>query len=271
MEKEVPDRDLDSLAAGLPFIRKRFSSYAAYGQATIPDVLGDALKAAHRLEAITLDSMVFLNRSNGFVAVPLPREAQFAPAFAVCVGDYDGDGSEDVFLSQNFFATEPKTPRCDAGRGLWLRGDGRGGLASVPGQESGIKVYGEQRGAALCDYDHDGRVDLVVTQNGNQTRLFHNVGAKPGLRVRLVGPVGNPWGIGAVVRLDYGGRLGPAREVHGGSGYWSQDGPVQVLGMAQTPVGIWVRWPGGKTILASVPAAAREIAVSQLGELKVLR
>ena len=269
--KEVPDRDLDSLAAGLAFIRGRFSSYAAYSQATIPDVLGDALKAAHRLEATTLDSMVFLNHSNGFVAVPLPREAQFAPAFAACVGDFDGDGLEDVFLSQNFFATEPKTPRCDAGRGLWLRGDGHGGLQPVPGQESGIKVYGEQRGAALCDYDHDGRVDLVLTQNANQTRLFHNVGAKPGLRVRLIGPEGNPHGIGAVMRLDYGGRLGPAREVHGGSGYWSQDGPVQVLGMAQTPVGIWVRWPGGKTIQASVPAAAREISVSYLGKLKVLR
>jgi hypothetical protein len=269
--KEVPDRDLDSLAAGLAFIRGRFSSYAAYSQATIPEVLGDALKAAHKLEAIALDSMVFLNRSNGLVAVPLPREAQFAPAFAVCVGDFDGDGLEDVFLSQNFFATEPKTPRCDAGRGLWLRGDGHGDLQPVPGQESGIKVYGEQRGAALCDYDHDGREDLVVTQNGNQTRLFHNVRAKPGLRVRLLGPAGNPHGLGAVIRLDHGGRLGPAREVHGGSGYWSQDGPVQVLGMARAPVGIWIRWPGGKTILASVPAAAREIAVNQLGELKVLR
>ena len=269
--RDVPDRDLDSLAAGLAFIRGRFSSYAAYSQATIPEVLGDALKAAHKLEAITLDSMVFLNRTNGFVAVPLPREAQFAPAFAVCVGDFDGDGLEDVFLSQNFYATEPKTPRCDAGRGLWLRGDGHGGLQPVPGQESGIKIYGEQRGAALCDYDHDGRVDLVVTQNGNQTRLFHNVGAKPGLRVRLLGPQGNPHGLGAVIRLDYGGRLGPAREVHGGSGYWSQDGAVQVLGMAQAPVGIWVRWPGGKTIVAKVPASAREIAVNQLGELKVLR
>ena len=269
--KEVPDRDFDSLAGGLAFIRGRFASYAAYSQATVPEVLGDALKAARKLEAITLDSMVFLNRSNGFVAFPLPPEAQFAPAFAVCVGDYDGDGLEDVFLSQNFFATEPKTPRCDAGRGLWLRGDGQGGLHPVPGQESGIKVYGEQRGAALCDYDHDGRVDLVVTQNANQTRLFHNVRAKPGLRVRLLGPDGNRRALGAVIRLDYGGRLGPGREVHGGSGYWSQDAPVQVLGIAQTPAGVWVRWPGGRTTLAKVPSGAREISVDQNGELKVLK
>jgi hypothetical protein len=128
-----------------------------------------------------------------------------------------------------------------------------------------------QRGAALCDYDHDGRTDLIVTQNGNQTRLFHNVGAKPGLRVRLAGPAGNSCGIGALVRLDCGGRLGPAREVHGGSGYWSQDGPVQVLGIAQAPAAIWVRWPGGRTVQAKVPAGAREISVNQNGELKVLK
>jgi len=27
----------------------------------------------------------------------MPAEAQFAPAFAVVVADYDGDGYEDVF------------------------------------------------------------------------------------------------------------------------------------------------------------------------------
>jgi hypothetical protein len=112
---------------------------------------------------------------------------------------------------------------------------------------------------------------LVVTQNGNQTRLFHNVGAKPGLRVRLLGPAGNPCGIGAVMRLDYGDRLGPAREVHGGAGYWSQDGAVQVLGMTKEPVGLWVRWPGGKTNLTKLPAGAREITLKLGGELESAR
>ena len=91
------------------------------------------------------------------------------------------------------------TSRADAGRGLWLRGDGHGHLAPVRGQDCGVRVYGEQRGAALGDFDGDGRVDLVVTQNRAETKLFRNVGAKPGLRVRLDGPPGNPCGIGAVV------------------------------------------------------------------------
>jgi hypothetical protein len=206
--------------------------------------------------------MVFLSRSNRFSAHPLPLEAQFSTAFGVCVGDADGDGQEDLFLSQNFFATEPKVPRCDAGRGLWLKGDGKGGFAAVTGQESGVTIYGEQRGAALCDFDHDGRPDLVVAQNGAETRLLRNVGGKPGLRVLFKGPAGNPAGIGAVVRLQFGNWLGPARELHGGSGYWSQEGPGLVLAQPEQATALHVRWPGGGTGTAEVPAKAREIVVS---------
>src|SRR5437764_4422454 len=175
------------------------------------------------VEVNTLQSMIFLNRGDDFEGRALRLEAQLVVAFAVCVGDYDGDGKEDVFLSQNFFAVNAESSRSDAGRGLWLRGDGRGNLRAVSGQESGVKVYGEQRGAALCDYDGDGRVDLVVTQNAAETKLYKNVGARPGLRVRLKGPPGNPNGIGAAIRLMAGDKPGPARAVHAGSGYWSHD------------------------------------------------
>jgi hypothetical protein len=174
----------------------------------------------------------------------------------------DGDGREDLFLAQNFFGVEPQTSRHDAGRGVWLKGDGRGNFVAVRGQESGVKVYGEQRGCALCDYDGDGRVDLVVTQNGAETKLYRNILARPGLRVRLKGPPGNPTGVGAVLRLKFSDHYGPAREVHAGSGYWSQDSAVQVLGAAEPPTQIEVRWPNGRQTTADVPAGAREIEVT---------
>ena len=269
--REVPERDLDALAAALPFLRARFPTYAAYARATLADIAGPALAQARRLAVTTLSSTLFLNRTNHFLAVPLPPEAQFAPAFGACVADYDGDGNEDVFLSQNFFATHPKIPRCDAGRGLWLQGNGRGGFRPVPGSESGVIVYGEQRGAAVGDFDRDGRVDLVVAQNAAQTRLFRNVRARPGLRVRLQGPAGNPQGVGGVIRLKFGDRFGPAREVHAGSGYWSQDSLTQVLARPEEPKQIWVRWPGGQTTLADLPPGALEVSLNLRGELKVVR
>src|SRR4030095_16089533 len=181
-------------------------TYSAYGQSTLKEIYGDSLDKLRVVTANTLATMIFFNRGDYFEAKELPAEAQWSPAFAVCVGDYDGDGHEDIFLSQNFFGITPETSRLDAGRGLWLNGDGHGNFRPVPGQESGIKVYGEQRGAALCDYDADGRVDMVVTQSGAETKLYHNVGARPGLRIRLKGPPGNPNGLGQQHHLIRGQR-----------------------------------------------------------------
>jgi hypothetical protein len=241
----------------------RVRTFDAYAGATVEQVLGPMAPRVERLAVVTLDHMAFLNRGDHFEPRALPPEAQLAPAFYAGVADFDGDGSEDVVLSQNFFPTAIGTPRFDTGRGLLLLGDGRGGFRPMPGARSGLLVYGDQRGAAYADFDSDGRLDLVVSQNGAATRLFRNREAKPGLRVRLRGPPANPSGIGARIRLNYGDGMGPVREIQAGSGYWSQNGAVQVLGLSGTPIEIWVRWPGGAESRVPVPAGAREVVVDR--------
>jgi hypothetical protein len=194
-----------------------------------------------------------------------------APAFAVCVADFNGDGHEDVFFCQNFYATRAETSRYDAGRGLLLHGDGRGGFMPVAGQQSGLLMHGEQRGAAAGDYDGDGRTDLAVSQL-SETKLYRNVTARPGLRVRIQGAKGNPLGVGAVLRMRSGGREGPAREIHAGSGYWSQDSAVQVMAFRPgPPTTLRVQWPGGKATESQVPPEALEVTVDPDGDIKRMR
>ncbi len=267
LQKMVPERQLNPLLENMPFLGARFSSHLAFSTASIEEVLGDRLRLAKNLQANCLESTVFLNRGDHFEAHALPVETQFAPVFGICAGDFDGDGNEDLFLAQNFFSTQPETPRYDAGRGVVLLGDGKGEFRPVAGQESGIKVYGEQRGAAVGDFDGDGRVDLVVTQNGAATKLYRNARGMTGLRVRLKGQGGNPDGLGAVIRLKFGDRWGAAREMHGGSGYWSQDSVVQVMGTLSEPAAIQVRWPGGKITTNAVPAHTKELLVGIDGSL----
>ena len=256
-----------SLAKFFPWIVERYGTQTAYSTAGTEEIVGERMKSARTLQASWLESTLFLNRGDRFDVRALPIEAQLSPAFGVNVADLNGDGNEDVFLSQNFFSVDGDTSRYDAGRGLLLTGDGKGNLRPMPGQDSGLKIYGEQRGSALCDFDADGRVDLVVSQNAAETKLYRNTDARPGLRVKLAGPPGNPHGVGAAVRLIAGSKAGPVREIHSGSGYWSQDASIQVLGAADAALKLWVRWPGGKEVTVELPAGRKEVVVDPAGNV----
>jgi hypothetical protein len=265
----LPLENLSSIAVALPYVRQRMRSFDQFAQSSLDEIFGaQRMQAAAQKEAATLSTMVFLNRDGGgdvqFDGHNLPVEAQYTPAFAPTVGDFDGDGNEDVVLSQNFFAVEIETPRQDAGRALLLRGRGDGAFEPVPGQESGLKVYGEQRAAPASDIDGDGRTDVVVTQNGAATKLFRNASAAPGLRVQLDGPISNPRGIGATVRLRFAdGSTGPARVMAAGSGYWSQSSLTAVMGRGERNVTtVHVQWPDGTESSADVAADATTITAS---------
>ncbi|MFO1458203.1 MAG: VCBS repeat-containing protein [Verrucomicrobiota bacterium] len=253
-----PLRDRKTLTASIPDLPSRFPTHTAFANADVRAVLGPGAGPVLERSAKTQDSVILLNRGDHFDVVPLPVEAQWSPAFGIAVADFDGDGAQDLFLAQNLFAVRPEDTRMDAGRGLVLRGNGRGGFTPLPGDRSGVTLYGEQRGAAAGDYDEDGKVDLVVGQNGAATQLLHNTGGRAGVRVRLVGPPGNPDGIGAVVRPINAGRPGPAQIVTAGGGYWSQPSASVVLG-GDPPGAVSVQWPDGTKTEVTVPPGAREV------------
>ncbi|MFL5582600.1 MAG: VCBS repeat-containing protein [Gemmatimonadaceae bacterium] len=261
--REMPLESFSRLAIAVPEIRNRFATFTEYSKASVDDVLGDASESAVRIGATTFDHTVLLNRGGSFEAHPLPALAQLAPAFAAVVADYDGDGREDVFLAQNFSPTAIETPRFDAGAGLVLLGDGRGGFRPLGVRRAGIRVIGDGRGAAAADYDADGRVDLAVSQNGAATTLWHNRGARPGLRVRLSAGPDNPWGIGARVQVVAGAARGPARELHAGSGYWSMDAATTVLALPPGASALSIHWPGGTEQTVPLKPGQREVTLAR--------
>jgi hypothetical protein len=260
---EMPTEGFSRVTVPLPNVRRRIGTYADYAKSDVATILGDAASSAVRVGATTFDHTLFLNRGTRFEARALPAASQMAPSSCPVVADFDGDGHEDLFLSQNFFPTEISTMRFDAGAGVVLLGDGSGGFNALSVRRSGVSVLGDQRGAATADYDNDARPDLAVSQNGTFTRLFRNVTGRPGVRVRLEGSAANPLAIGTQLRVMSKGRAGPLREVRAGTGYWSMDGSTSVLALPDGADSVWVRWPGGQTQTLPLVPGAREVRVKR--------
>jgi enediyne biosynthesis protein E4 len=104
------------------------------------------------------------------------------------------------------------------------------------------------RGLAAADYDNDGDLDLLVTNNGDRVDLLRNDGgnARHSLIVQLVSRRSAPDGIGARVTTTIGPRS-LVREVKAGSSYLSQSDTRVHFGLDQAQVvdRVEVRWPSG--------------------------
>lgn len=250
----VPTRRLPELAKEFAVLRSKMKSHRQYSGLTIEEILSVGLDNFNYVSANTFSTSLFLNTGNTFKQVSLPIETQFSRAQGVNILDFNSDGNEDILITQNFFDSIVETPRNDAGRGLMLMGNGAGEFSVIPGYDSGLKVYGEQRAAGISDFNLDGKVDIVITQNGSATKLYKNTSAKQGLIVKLTGKESNPQAIGSKLTFVYkDGTKGPAREIKAGSGYLSQNSATQIMGYRNYPEAIKIQWPNGMFTSIELP------------------
>ena len=88
---------------------------------------------------------------------------------------------------------------------------------------------------------------IVSSIGNNKIEVLDSLkNSKSGIRIILRGPKLNPWGFGSKIQLKYtDGSSGPIREIQSGSGYWSQNSPVQVMGYNKPVSEVKVQWPDG--------------------------
>jgi hypothetical protein len=164
--------------------------------------------------------------------------------------DYDNDGRLDLVLANG----HPDDRLDGSAAGVRYRQPpllfhNEGGRFRNVSAEAGPAFQRElsARGLAVGDFDNDGRVDVLIANNGMAPLLLHNeAGAQNHwLGVRLEGTRGNRDAVGARVTWSAGG-VARSRLKNGGGSYLSSHDPRLVLGLGRASrlERLEVKWPG---------------------------
>ena len=122
------------------------------------------------------------------------------------------------------------------------------------------------RGVAIGDFDNDGDLDILVSNNGGSPQLLRNDGgnANHWLQILLIGTRSNRDGVGARLKISAGG-LTLYEQKKGGMSYQSAQDPRLHFGLGNlTKIDlIEIRWPSGSVTRLTGIACDQILAIKE--------
>jgi len=174
-------------------------------------------------------------------------------SFAVRIFDWDNDGNRDILvvngsMLDNIDLYHPDSAFPESKILYRNIGSGRFVNSTQTQDESFLTPY-VGRGLAVGDYDNDGALDFLQSNNGGPGLLFQNRGGTKNhwIAMKLVGTKCNRDSVGAKVRIEARG-LRSFDQIKGGTSYCSgQDSRLYFgLGNVSEVDLVEVHWPGGE-------------------------
>jgi hypothetical protein len=156
----------------MPFIKEKFTTYDAFGKATMKDIFGEEkLNNALHLQAKTFASVYVENTGNDkWIINELPRLAQLSSVNGIVVKDIDSDGLLDAVLAGNLYSSEVETPRNDSGNGLVLKGDGSGRFLTLRVARTGFFTPKDTKELHFLSINE--KLHLAAVNNNDQIQFF---------------------------------------------------------------------------------------------------
>jgi hypothetical protein len=170
--------------------------------------------------------------------------------YSANIGDFDNDGWKDIFVSRGDVQSPAMADLRKVDQNNTVFRNLAGAKWSALTEEAGFNAQPPRRhrGAAIGDFNHDGKLDIVVTALAAPAELWINDSPDSNhwLELALEGTKSNRDAIGARIRLVAGGHT-QFNYVTTASGYASSSaGPVHFgLGAARMADEIEIRWPSG--------------------------
>ncbi|RAK02203.1 VCBS repeat protein [Larkinella arboricola] len=165
--KSYPAYSRDEIGEQMPSLRKIFTNYQTYSDATIDQFFApDVLQKAQKKTINEVKTLVLENRDGELVPRPLPLQAQYAPVYGILAHDFDRDGRPDLLLMGNNSTMRLRIGKIDANHGVLLNNRGNWQFMPVSSTTSGIFVKGDVRDVKMVgDY-------VLVGVNNRPLRVF---------------------------------------------------------------------------------------------------
>lgn len=184
--------------------------------------------------------------------------------------DYDNDERRDLFIANghvldNIDRYHPGTRYAEPK--LMFRNLGNGCFQNVSSQlGADFLSPAVSRGAAVGDFDNDGNLDILVSNNGGPPQLLRNDGgnANHWLQIFLIGTRSNRDGVGARIRI-WAGDLALCDQRKGGMSYQSAQDPRLHFGLGnrKTVDAVEVHWPSGEVTRVGELAADQVVCIKE--------
>ncbi|MCK0094061.1 CRTAC1 family protein [Yoonia sp. F2084L] len=158
--------------------------------------------------------------------------------------DVDNDGRADLFIAKGNVDQMPGLAIKDPNNLLMQNADG---TFRETAATAGIATKDRSRGAALADFDGDGRLDLVVMNRRAPMELYRNISPDTGnwLAVALNQPGGNVNAVGATV-VVVAGDIRQSQQLTVGGGHAGGKALPLHFGLGDaTEARVQVTWPDG--------------------------
>lgn len=207
---------------------------------------------------------LFVEDTTSGSARPTQRSTISSITWGTNFFDLNLDGWDDLYFAAGNFQQAPGIPVGVQPNELYVN-DGTGAKFLDVSAATGADDPADSKGVAFADYDRDGDMDMYVTNQGGDSRLFRNDtprGENHWLAVAPLGTTSNRDGCGA--RLTLTMASGPVlREVlcgSGGSGSSNQRTVHFGLGSQASVSKLEILWPSGTKQVVD----GTDIAVDQI-------
>lgn len=132
-------------------MRRKFTSYAQYADATLKDIFTpEQMQQAARNRLDEQETVLLLQRDGRFSErAKLPVQAQFTFVRQTIVEDVDGDGHQDILLFGNQSQNRLKMGAITGHNGCLLKGNGQGVFEYASPLVSGLDAPGDVKSAII--------------------------------------------------------------------------------------------------------------------------